>query len=667
MKNKVTNIRNLCVNIFTEKKLLEIGLIILFLVQFIITVYFNLFLIESHMGFDSSWSYLKAALIWNEKTLNSDIWVDQTSTFLDSSMPLAAVIYGITGRLFASYGLANMIVLCGILLCISSILRMAHINLKACMFALNLVICPYLVNGFYVENDLGYFSNLISGPAFYSLRALIVLLIIREWLVIRNKQKIDFLGILSIALCALAGVSSGVFIIVMILLPYILYEIESVFIENNYRILLRREAIYGYICLLSVCAGKILAQNILGITVNDVSKTWTPLEKFWTNLSAPILGFMTLLGVLPVSDDSIVVLSKEGIYHLFPMFLFLILILSIAYGIRCIVRNHTKENGLVHFVINIVVTNIFILGLFNANYSSVVFEERYLVCSYMVLIILMAYYIEHLNKKLIFSNFIEVLLFISLIGNDYISDKNYIENTNDYYQMPEILSFVNSQDAKLIYFWGDEINICGRAMRAYDLNHVYKEISNKGLYHHWGDYLYFEDNSDYDGSTLLVIPKDSDIVPDNIINQYTWMQDFEQISIYRCDYNPIDAVSGITGEVNVNYPSSPKMQVQYGEYVGNSYVTDGTAGCVMWGPYCKTYDGTYDFVLNYQILEGSDAQFDVTIDNGTEQLGVEKLNAENAEIRIENITLERNHTLEYRVICGDGTKIRIDKITIIKK
>ena len=178
-------------NLIKNKKWIEIILFVVLSVQFLITIYFNLMLLENHMGHDSSWSYLKAALMWNEKTITSDMWVEQTNIFLDSSMPLASLIYGVTGMLLPSYGLANNIIITLILICIDCIMREMNIELKGRLFALNLIICPYLTNGFNCRNDLGYFNDLISGPAFYSLRALIVLLIIREFIYIKNKGKID--------------------------------------------------------------------------------------------------------------------------------------------------------------------------------------------------------------------------------------------------------------------------------------------------------------------------------------------------------------------------------------------------------------------------------------------------------------------------------------------
>lgn len=667
MKDSLNTIKKSFFDLFREKRFLEIGLLVLFIAQFSVSVYFNMCLIGNHMGYDSSWSYLKAALVWNEKSLNSNIWIDQTSIFLDSSLLLAALLYGFTGQLLQSYGLANLIVLSGILWCALSILKKMGIGLKARLFAINLLICPYLTNGFNVVNDLGYFNDVISGPAFYSLRAFIVLLIVREWLVIRQKSKTDIWGCLSLLLCALAGASSGIFMIVVIILPYIIYEIECLFIKNDYKVLIKKETIYGYLCLLSVVIGKLYAKYVLNITVFDQSRTWTPLISFRENMAAPFLGLMKLLGVLPVDNASVSVMSKEGMYYLFPICIFGILVLSFCYAIICLKNNYDTKDGMIHFCINAIVINLLIFGLFNARYGGVLFEERYLICAYMIMIILMSYYIDNLDLKLIFGQFVPIVLFCCLIGNNYVSNMNYLRNTNDSWQLAEVKRIADSQDAELIYFWGDEINACGRAMRVYDLNHVYKQIENGGIYHHWGDYTYYENNEDYVGSTLLVVPKQSKFIPEHIINQYVVLEELERMVVYRCDYNPIDLTAGITNDVSYDYPSTRGMIVQNGNFVGNSFVSDGTEGYVMWGPNSKTSSGNYDFFIDYHYLSGEKATFDIALDQGTNVLGSVVLDTQSTQMCISDVTLEAGHTLEYRVFCEEGTKIQIDKITIVKK
>lgn len=657
--------------IFKEKRIIEILLLVVFLIQGVILIYFNWKTLSNHMGYDSSWSYLKAALIWKEKSINSKVWVDQTSIFLDSSLPLASLIYGITGKIFPSYGLANLIIVLCILLSMNSILCNLNLNSLSRLLAVNLIICPYLTNGYAVVNDLGYFSNTLAGPAFYSLRALIALLIIREFLVIKKTNHIDIIGFITLALCSLAGSSSGIFMIVMILFPYLVFELEKVFVCNDIKILKSKDVIYCITGILCVYGGKIFANRVLGVNAIDTTRTWTSIEKLFTNFGAPLQGFLKLIGALPINQDtSVAILSVEGIYRIFPLCILGIIILSIVFALKVIKNNWKTDDELILLVVNIVVVNYITFGLFNAQYGSAFFEERYLICTFMMLIVLVAYYLDKLDMNQLFSKIIPVLLLVCLLGNNYVSDKAYIETTNDSWQIDEICAIVNNQNADLIYFWGDELSAVGRSLRAYDLNHTYKNINTSGGFHHNGDYLYKEDNSDYSGSTILVVSKDSTIVPENIMGMYEKIAELDYVNVYYCESNPIDLVAGITGDKCIDMPNTPGIVLGNGTFDGTSYISEGTAGFVMFGPHCSTKSGTYDFTLYYQIIDGEDTEesyFDVATDGGRNVLGKIELDPSKKAISINDVHLEEGTTLEYRVYNGEGTRIKIDKVEIIKK
>lgn len=54
--------------------------------------------------------------------------------------------------------------------------------------------------------------------------------------------------------------------------------------------------------------------------------------------------------------------------------------------------------------------------------------------------------------------------------------------------------------------------------------------------------MYYENNDEYTGSTLLVVSNDTTVVPENIMNQYTFIQRLDYVSIYKCEYNAIEAL-----------------------------------------------------------------------------------------------------------------------------
>ena len=84
------------------------------------------------------------------------------------------------------------------------------------------------------------------------------------------------------------------------------------------------------------------------------------------------------------------------------------------------------------------------------------------------------------------------------------------------------------------------------------------------------------------------------------------------------------------------------------------------------GPACPTENGTYDFVLDYEILDGTSATLEIAVDGDTVPLGNLQLDPQKKEMTVADVALTEGHILDYRVFCAGGTKIRINKITIIK-
>ncbi len=648
-------------------KWMEILFLALLVGQTIVILYFNIKLLANHMGFDSSWTYLKAALIWKEKSINSSNWIDQTNIFLDSSMILASLLFAVTGKIFFSYGLANFILVMLILTMMWRILSMLDFGKTTKFISLNMIICPYLTNGYEIDNDLGYFSNLLSGPAFYGLRALLVLFIVHEFINIRQKNQYSYLIFLIFPLCILAGSSSGIFMLVVILLPFIVYEAEMVLIKNDLKILLSKDCIFAILSCFCVIIGKMISKYLLNINAIDTSRSWTTLEGLWKNFGAVFQGLMKLIGVLPINEE-IPIMSLNGIYRIFPLIIFGVIALSIIMIIKKICKDILYMQGVLLFVFNILFVNFVLFGLFNVQYGKPIFEERYLIPAFLMIIILVAFFIGEIDKTKLYGKVIILAMFISLLGNNIVSDKIYICTTNDSWQMKEIVDTVNLENAELIYVYGDDLRTIGRALRAYDLNHVYKAIGDDNKFKHWGDYLYYENNEEYQGKTILILSHNSDI-PENILTQYKKIKELDYASIYVCDYNPIDFKAGITGQNSIDYPCTPGILVQNGRFEGNSFISDGTEGYVMWGPYCKTSKGVYDIILYYQIInevyEGT--FFEVALDNGSCEMGRIELDDKESVAIIEDLEFENGHELEYRVNCRDKTKIRIDKIEIIKK
>ncbi|MCQ2532895.1 MAG: hypothetical protein MJ093_09380 [Saccharofermentans sp.] len=529
--------------IINKKDILNICLLYVLLSQFFICCYFNLACIKNHIGFDASWSCLKTALIWNDKTLISPLWAEQNNLFFDSSTLLAVPFYAITKNIFLSFGIVNIIVLLLILWAMGSIISMLELNMTSKLVALNLVISPYMIDGYKIINDIRYFNNVISGASHSAFRSFIALMIVYEFIRIKKQHKFAISTYITFALCILSGAGIGVFLLILMLIPYIAYEIEITLIKNDLSILKTKDSIFGVVCSICIIFGKFLITIFSSTTVSDNEKTWTTIEEIWKNFGAVFQGFLGLLNVLPLTaDNKISIMSYEGILRLFPITIFTVIVIAVIFAIKRVRKNYDESNGNILFILNIVIINFISFGLFKVQYGAYFFEERYLITTFFATIILVAYLLSSLDKKKLYTSLICIAMTISIAGNNIFSDINYYVSENYVASYAnEIIDYINEQnDSELIYVWGNDHIYLETTLRIYDLDHYYKLVLDKGGYYHFGDYKYYDNNADYSGPTYLVIQSGYDKVPNNILSQYTLVKTVDQYQIYRCDRNPIN-------------------------------------------------------------------------------------------------------------------------------
>lgn len=490
-----------------KKILLNFGLLILAL-QSIMLFYFNLFTLQTHIGYDSSWALLKAVLVWKEKSFVSDIWVDQTTLLLDSSLPLASLFYGLIDNIFIAYGLSNIVVIILLLYTLVAILKSLEIENEAIVIVLNICICPFLLNGFSVVNDSSYFSNVLSGPSFYAIRILTYLLIIYSYLMILKNRRFNKMSIISYSLVVLCSISSGVYLFVVAIIPYVIHRVKILLDDINFKNLMCIENIYGYLLIVSVLLGKFIAKYFLGGTSNDTGKTWSSIKDVFDNFFSVIQGFLKILTVLPVSYNGELIVTLHGITRCFSILLFIILIISVYKSFTEFEEEDYKNK--IRNLLNVVVLfNCLLFSLFNVRYGSELFEERYLVIALFSIIIILAMYINTIKDTRIFHNIICFLLLFSIMIIDFQSDRIYIKNKNDYGLMRQIQTLADSEDAGLVYILGSNNIVLARNMRVVDTTRVYKAIQDDGKIHHWGDYKYYDDSNQYKGNILYIANSNS--------------------------------------------------------------------------------------------------------------------------------------------------------------
>lgn len=366
-------------------KLMSILLLVLLCVQGAVLCYFNFFTLESHMGYDSSWAYLKAQLMWQERSLIHGPWKDTTCSNLDAPSTLASLFYGMGMSIYTAQGLANTLVLGALMLSLNSVMKLLGQSVLARLSALNLLLCPLLGGGFYVNNDLGYFSCILSGASYYAVRMVCCVLIVRTFLCLRQGKK-DWIGLgASLLLCAFCAFSSGFYVAVVTLLPLCLYELIEVFRTNTLQGK-GRELLYLALVFVMMVAGKFLSGKV-GLTTVESNMSWISIEELPKNITSVPLGMAKLIGLLPqLAVARILIFSRPGISQIVFLSLGVGMVLLGIMAVKPLDKEREPRRENTSLLLCLLSGNWLIFSLYLSTYASPIFEERYLIFAYLVLI-----------------------------------------------------------------------------------------------------------------------------------------------------------------------------------------------------------------------------------------------------------------------------------------
>ncbi len=157
-------------------KILLTAFFVIFLFQCGSICYYNLFKLKEHLGYDASVDILQAIEMWRNKAFILENWEYTTSLKIDSGIPLTALLYGITGNAFLSFGIVNIITTAVMVVLFVMITKELGLSQIASVVALNMFLCPYTGEAYSVANPLDYFSCMFFSCAYYSVSVITILI-----------------------------------------------------------------------------------------------------------------------------------------------------------------------------------------------------------------------------------------------------------------------------------------------------------------------------------------------------------------------------------------------------------------------------------------------------------------------------------------------------------
>lgn len=354
----------------------KVALTVILTVQFCLIAYSNLTMIGKNLDCDTGKLFNHIAEMWRQKAVLLPNWDYLTTLEWDCGSLLALPIYMVTGDIILSFGISNILFLCGFLYVIFYLFK-GEDSLYPLLCA-NLLIIPYRVG------MLDYYNMLFFGGSQYIIKSLLPLILIG--LMIRmhtldGKQKMQvtdwIVSSVFLGMVLLTSVSSGPYVMLCGLIP-----VFAVYIGYKFW---RWERVPWHI-LVFMAITVILA--LIGWRANDVimggargnSMSFCSIYELLANVTSCFFGMFELFGGA-TQITGLPILSVAGIQILAKCSLVLVMLISAVATLvkwRDSFSKKTEKEQLRPFLlVSVFLWNLFILLVTNTRGGSSTYEYRY--------------------------------------------------------------------------------------------------------------------------------------------------------------------------------------------------------------------------------------------------------------------------------------------------
>lgn len=485
------------------------------LVQFLFLAWTCMTQWQNHLDGDSSTQILKVMEIAKAGSFSLRNWNDTTSLLMDTPLTLAAVLMPIFRDAFVAYGAADVINCILFCVVIYGLLRCAGSPLWARLLALFLLLCPYERG-----TGLSYANCVLLQSGHYTVRVLCFLYLLYGMVLLlelpagqaakaKRRWLVPLLVCLfSLFLTLLTGVSSGTFMLMLILLPIFLFCVLYLFASRRYIEIRRPAILFLGLNLLCAMLGCWAQRNVIHFNSRDASICWIGYDAFWKNLGAIVQGYFKLMGAMPAGSN-VSILSLEGICYAAGYAVALVIPFAAVLCLADLLRRRDAAPGmpltpkvLLRGACMLVAGfDLFVFASSALTYGEATYEVRYLIFGVIALVLLLCSYLPELHG---FGDlpgaFIGVFGLCAAI-NLVSSDCSYLKPTYDFSYAQAVTQAIDEAypEAKAVYMFSDDHD--RKVLRVADQSKVYRLITGN---YNPGDYTYYSDGEGLESGTVLL-------------------------------------------------------------------------------------------------------------------------------------------------------------------
>ncbi|MBO6147697.1 MAG: hypothetical protein J6O70_08990 [Lachnospiraceae bacterium] len=343
--------------------------------QFGFIAYANLFTIREVMDNDMAKLFVHIAEMWRTKSVLIPGWVYDTTVEIDCSSVLAVFIYGITGDIYISFGIANIIFLILYLYIIARFAEEAGFTPEAGRLAMLAVMIPYSFG------QLLYFDMMFFGGAYYCMKVAVPLIAIYLFVSgdVFGKRRLP-LSVICLCFTFITAFSSGVYVFVSGVLPVLMVY---VLISRK----TRERSIYALIMTVLSSVGIMLNMTVpydkVGLSGSIVTE-----DSIGDSVRSLIMCFIEMMGGLPYEQVSPV--SVQGIKYVMRFVLILLLIVfAVVYLLKASRSVYYAHEG-VRSEISVYIAALICVDMLILVLTGLGTQSRYLLPSFIPLLIIFA-------------------------------------------------------------------------------------------------------------------------------------------------------------------------------------------------------------------------------------------------------------------------------------
>lgn len=656
----------------------ETLLLLALVLEFAFVVYANLARIPVTMDNDNAKLFTHAIEIWNTKEIFIPTWVNETMLELDTSLLLAVPVYGITGNIYLSFGIANILLLLVYYAFFVSLLKRMDQPVSVKILACLLLTIPYSFG------QLMYFNMMFFSGGFYGIKILLPIMLI--WLLTTSEKSRRALfyvvACLATVFSFVFSVSTGPYSLLCSIFPVVIcYLYLSAGKMQKVRELFARwfvsvPNLILYAQGIAALAG-IYIGNRMQVDSSGSNMRLLRVQDFSANAQFLLSGFFEQLGALP--DRTLETMSRGGI-SVFAHFLLacLVLIGVIAVTVRYFKRlKATSEiapsREYVCYPVFLFVWNILILLICDVKGQS-----RYLLIALVPMIPLLVLFYRELvsrvrgivQRALLHAAFCGLIGLVALLSDvTVLRDDCTPPMAPENAKYKEVLAMLDTYPQHQVFL----LNDTGMA--------EYLRVSDYGSGREYLSYMteqggvfvhdYYESRTDasfFEQDHILLVDeymgKITDL-PEYLGNCYTEAGSYQNIRIYKGSVNRMDGAAGYAANArSIDYAYTPGYQILNGTLQEDgSLLVEGDGEICLSSPWLSAAAQQLTCRLQYEVLQGTGEAGKLLIaDANTHEVITEApLQAGQTEAVIPDLVLS-GRDIAVQVLTGADTKVKIYRI-----